>query len=233
MKKISLNEENNLLVVEDFYRTTVWAVEEKMKANKEVTELRKKMAENNKTFFDKKKEVAFQDDYGKDGVMFNEKYYDDYQNVLKNYNIMYLELNNERNAIKSKLGFGKKKKLEEIDRKIFELNEKMDIYCEIRNREEIFEETWQKNGKFFDLNKEFKDRETEIREGYIKEAVKEIFEKYPEYSVYDFSKVNLPKAVVNEINAYQDSLNANLKNNKNQSNKNDAKTYTEVELEKE
>lgn len=239
MKKISLNEQNNLQVVEDFYRTTVWAVEEKMRANKEVAELREKMAENNKTFFDKKSEVIFQDDYGKDGVMFNEKYYDDYKNVLKNYNIMYLELNNERNAIKSKLGFGKKKKLEEIDRKIFELNEKMDIYCRIRKREELFEKTWQKDGKFFDLNKELKNREIEIREGYIKEAVKEIFEKYPEYSVYDFSKVNLPKAVVNEINAFQNSLNPNSKNNENQSNKNDAKisndvkANTEVELERE
>ena len=53
--------QNNLQIVDDFYETTVWAVEEKMRANKEVVELRKKMAENNKTFFDKKKEVAFSD----------------------------------------------------------------------------------------------------------------------------------------------------------------------------
>ena len=233
--------QNNLQIVDDFYETTVWAVEEKMRANKEVAELRKKMAENNKTFFDKKKEVAFQDDYGKDGVMFNEKYYEDYQNVLNHYNIMYLELNNEKNAIKSKLGFGKKKKLEEINRKIDKLNEKMDVYCEIRNREEIFEQTWQKNGKFFDLNKEFKDRENKIREDYIKEAVKEIFEKHPEYSIYDFSKVNLPKIVKNEINEYQTACENNLGqfknikiNNKNEfGNGDDGTPNSGIEREKE
>lgn len=213
MKKTNLDEQNDMQIIEDVYKTTVWAVEEKMRTNKEVIKLREKMAKNNKTFFDKKKEVVFQDDYGKDGVMFNEKYYEDYKNVLENYNIMYLELNNERNAIKSKLGFGKKKKLEEIDKKIFELNEKMDIYCEIRNREEIFEQTWQKDGKFFDLNKEFKNKENKIREGYIKEAVKEIFEKYPQYSVYDFSKVNLPKAVVTEINNFQDKIGKSVDDN--------------------
>lgn len=213
MKKTNLDEQNDMQIIEDVYKTTVWAVEEKMRTNKEVIKLREKMAKNNKTFFDKKKEVVFQDDYGKDGVMFNEKYYEDYKNVLENYNIMYLELNNERNAIKSKLGFGKKKKLEEIDKKIFELNEKMDIYCEIRNREEIFEQTWQKDGKFFDLNKEFKNKENKIREGYIKEAVKEIFEKYPQYSVYDFSKVNLPKTVVTEINNFQDKIEKSVDDN--------------------
>ena len=234
MEKVSLNEQDKVLVTEDVYRTAVWAVEEKMRANAEVKTLRAKMAENNKTFFDKKKEVAFQDDYGKDGVMFNEKYYKDYQNVLKNYDLMFLDLNNQKNAIKSKFGFGKKKKLEEVDRKIDELNEKMDVYCEIRNREEIFEKTWQKDGKFFDLNKDFKAQENEIRKGYIKEAIKEIFENHPEYIMLDFSKESLPKDVIAEINNYQKKFKFSSKNTEKQTSKKEqAKANSEVEPERE
>ena len=143
-------------------------------------ELESKISENNKTFFDKKEEIAFQvdygftDDYGEDypDYQYSEELYKNYQNFLANYDTILANLEAEKQKIQSaKFMFGRARKLEDIEYKIQSAKRDYKYYKGIQEREQKFHETWYRDGKFVDLNKDYKQELAEIRRGVVEKLV--------------------------------------------------------------
>ena len=182
-----------------------------MQTNPETAILENQILENNKTFFDRKEELAFQvnygftDDYGEDYLDFNysQDLYDNYQYYLNNFDKILENLNNQKKKLETGFHFNKKKKLMEIDSKIESENKQYKYYMSIREREKKFEETWFKDGKFVDLNKDAKERLASIREDAVKKLIEECFNKHPELMIYDFDGLKFRKDVLEAIKKEQ------------------------------
>ena len=107
-----------------------------MQTNPETAILENQILENNKTFFDRKEELAFQvnygftDDYGEDYLDFNysQDLYDNYQYYLNNFDKILENLNNQKKKLETGFHFNKKKKLMEIDSKIESENKQYKYY---------------------------------------------------------------------------------------------------------
>ena len=78
-------------------------------------------------------------------------------------------------------------------------------YMGIYEREKKFKETWYKDGKFVDLNKEHKEKLAEIRKGVVEKLVSQCFDKHPELMMYDFYCTNFAKDVLQAIDKEQKS----------------------------
>ncbi|MBQ8425615.1 MAG: hypothetical protein IJX17_06300 [Clostridia bacterium] len=201
-------------VVDIIWKNVEHKVRSLMEKNPQAVELERQMHENNKTYFDKENEIAFlvdygfTDDNGEDYLdhRYSEELYNGYHDFIKNYDSTMKDLETQKQKIKdAKFIFGRAKKLEEIESKIKDKTRTYNYYMSIYEREKKFQETWFKDGKFVDLNKEHKEQLAEIRKGVVEKLVNECFEKYPELMMYDFRGTNFREDVLKAIDKEQKS----------------------------
>ena len=197
----------NMKKTEEYYQlTTILRKEicEEVKKLLESDEEAKKLCEiienNNKTYFDKHNEDEFQTDYGftdesgEDYMdwRFDQRLYDNYKRYTSNFDGVLAELEAEKTKLLKGFHFGKKAKLERIENKIKQAHETHQRYMKIFEREQKFKETWQKDGKFFDINEEHVSHLRDISIPYIEKAVSECIDKHPELMVYSFDGYSVP-----------------------------------------
>lgn len=186
-------------------------LKEVLSKDKEAVELNEKMKENNKTYFDKNNESLFQsdygftDDWGEDypDYSFNQSKYDSYLKYVHNFPEILDKLNQEKAKLESGFHFNKKKKLADIAYRIEEAHKIREACLKVYEREKLFKETWYKDGKFVDLNAEYKEKLNEIKNRYVKQLAEECIDRHPELMMYEFEGTHLTPLVEKAITEAQ------------------------------
>ena len=175
-------------------------VKKLLESDEEAKKLTEIIENNNKTYFNKYNEDEFQtdygftDDYGEDYMdwRFDSRLYDQYKRYTTDFEGVIAELEAEKAKLQKGFHFGKKAKLERLDARIKNAHETHQRYMKIYEREKTFKQTWQKDGKFFDINEEHVKRLRDICIPYIEKAVAECIDKHPELMVYSFDGFSVP-----------------------------------------
>ena len=181
-------------------------VDNAMQSNNDVIDLERKINENNHTFFDPKTDPRFNSFFASIAgeKIFDQKEYDEYKDDIENFDKNIEQLYIERKRISKKIFMSnKKKKLDEIDKTIALKQLKhlvnLDTYKDEMNSNKL----WYKDGKFVDINKDYKERLEEIKTNYLKESIKKFFNENPKYANIDYSEFELSENMLNSIKDLQ------------------------------
>ncbi len=139
---------------------------------------------------------------------FDSRLYNEYQRYINDFDGVIAELEAQKAKLQKGFHFNKKEKLATIDYRIKRAHANHERYLKIREREKKFEETWFKDGKFIDLNKDNIQTLKKMSMPYIEKLVKECIDKHPEFMIYEFDgySINGTNSILPIQNQYYDQL---------------------------
>ncbi|MBQ8844464.1 MAG: hypothetical protein IJ008_00435 [Clostridia bacterium] len=172
-------------------------VREEMDKNPEVARLAKIIEQNNSCIFNRTYEREFQiDETFFDGheditsYRYSEELYQEYRDFLKNYRSKLGVLEAKKHKLETKFHFFKNRRLEKVKQDIEKLRLKHEKYLKIYEREKLYQATWEKDGKFVNINDEHFQKMVKISLPLFKKYFSECLNNHPELMVYDFDRVH-------------------------------------------
>lgn len=175
-------------------------------------ELNKLIENNNKTFFDPKREFEFIDctitpGVGEDVVEleYSQEQYNYYNYILNNFDSVIKKYEEEKQKIENQnFVSDKKSKLDLYDQMISKAKNDYAKFTKIKEKEENFKKLWFKDGKFVDLNKDFKDERDFIKRWYTEYVLVKKLDENPSILMFDFTNVNCDKILKEAIKKAQE-----------------------------
>lgn len=170
-----------------------------MSEDERVKEISTEIEENNETFFDKEREWAFQSNYGpKSGSdeiyadwRFNPERYNTYIRYTCHFDDVLSEILSKKDRLQKGFHFHKKAKLVEVDNELEHVYKSQEYWLKVREKEETFKKIWQKDGEFYDINKDKIQELIQISIPYIEKTVKECLDNHPEFMLYEFDTFDI------------------------------------------